>query len=273
MIAIKRTVTSGFFIGELALRANLLIIFIGSYLLTNRVLEPVKDGVLILALYCLIDIWLISVVAKRYENSNIARDYNELSCYGLIVHLIAIPGYIYGIPSQYHNYTMQILMCAYAVRLLYFGKEKDGDFGGLPTFGLFAIVQKNLRARSKTALSALMFLCSALPIWYIIAKGDDNFIIGSVIAGMTYAFVIPNCINNVVLSLVLAVVATVNLIKLLPPLPVPKPMTVKLSCTGTNIKLSQGGSLLNGIHYEITGGKGIDSPDELKCVVTPSDAK
>lgn len=264
MDSVKRTITSELFFAELVTRVNVVIISVGAYLLTNQVLSSLTDGVLILICYSSIEIWLISVIAKRYKDSNFARDYNELNVYSLIMHLIAIPGYIYGVPSEYHNGAIQIIMWAHAVRLCYFGREANGDFGGLPTFGLFAIIQRNLASKSKLALFIILFLLGSIPVWYVVTRGGENIVIATIILGMTYAFVVPNRINNIVLALVLSVFAMMHLIMLLPARTVPKIVAVQITCTGAGIAITQSGSRY-GREYAITG----DIDADLKCTESP----
>jgi hypothetical protein len=172
--------------------------------LTRIVISPLKNAGLMLVLYSLIEIVSIIIILRFCGPRNIGRDINEFNMYALLLHIITIPTYYYtDIPAEYHSNGIWALFIASLVRLSYFGKiDESGDYKGLPAFGLFAKVQKLYSAHVKKDRRAfqhwpdILFFGSALPLWFIMWKTNDQSITITVIGLMLFIYFITDSIKQ-----------------------------------------------------------------------------
>lgn len=204
MNSIKSTIFSSPIFEELKIRLNIGVFMILGWPLTRIVSLPLKNAGLMLVLYSLIEIVSIIIILRFCGQRNIGRDINELNVYALLLHIITIPTYYYtNIPVEYHRNGIWALLIAALVRLSYFGKlDENGDYKGLPAFGLFAKVQQLYSAHIKKDRHAfqhwpdILFFGSALPLWFIIWKTNDQSITITAIGLMLFIYFITDSIKQ-----------------------------------------------------------------------------
>lgn len=162
------------------------------------ILHPITDGFLYLIILCLFAVPEMVVTVLLFGNRNITRDINELNFYGLIIHLIALPLYRYGIPSVYHNMAIYGIICLIVARLLWIDpRTADGDFRGLPVFGYLGCARRWLESRQRMKTdelypywAAVLFFGSVVPIWLIMLRTNDQMVTFATAALMVFIFFI-----------------------------------------------------------------------------------
>jgi hypothetical protein len=152
-------------------------------LLGNTLLAPVKDGVLYATLAALLELFTIQAMRGLFGNTPLVRDANELNFYSFLTHLLAIPLFLYGVPSAWHNNALYGMIIFYVVRLLYFGeRQADGEFTGWAKFGALAwttfFIEKAANTVTKQrvffAVRILITLATIVPLWVITAQTNDQ---------------------------------------------------------------------------------------------------
>jgi hypothetical protein len=166
------------------------------------IVRPNTEGHIYLILLCLFEVPVMVIIALASGNNNITRDLNELNFYGLICHLIYLPFYFQGVPSVYHNTAIKILLVVFAIRLCYFGpRTADGDFKGLPIYGLLGYTRQWLAARraamdtSFQHWAAVLFFGSAVPLWLFMLYFNDLRVTASIAGLMVFIFFISNYLH------------------------------------------------------------------------------
>lgn len=164
--------------------------------LTAFLFKPIEDGGTKLILVSLIEVAMIIIMDLRFGRSNISKDVNEFNFYGLLTHLLYLPLFYANVSPIYHNGLINIMLCLVAIRLLYFGpRTQNGDFAGLPTFGLLGHVQSLLAKSNNHAINkltasmpALLFFGAMVPLGIIIARTSDLVIAINVIGMIFFIF-------------------------------------------------------------------------------------
>lgn len=173
--------------------------------LTGIILSPVSDGDVQLLLLTLSEIPVMVVLALLFGKRNVTQDIIEFNFYGMIAHAIAIPAYLYGIESTYHNNAIKILWCLTIIRLIYIGpKNPQGtDFKGLPVFGVVGHVRQWVEEsqQSKANLAFqysahVLFFGAALPLWFIMIRSNDLFVSSTIVVLMLFVFFMANHWHN-----------------------------------------------------------------------------
>jgi hypothetical protein len=168
---------------EVIYRVQIAIFMVLCLLLSNTVLEPVKNGVVYFTLSALLELFLIQAMFGLFNNTSLVRDANELIFYSSIIHLIAIPLYLNGVQSDWHNNAINGLLVLYLVRLFYFGeKTADGEYTGWAKFGALGWANHFIKkfANTATRQRALIFsrilitIATIVPLWAITAQTSDN---------------------------------------------------------------------------------------------------
>jgi hypothetical protein len=153
-------------------------------LLGNTLLAPAKaDGVLYFSLAALWELFTIQAMRGLFGNTPLVRDANELNFYGFLLHLIAIPLFLYGVQSDWHNNAIYGMIIFYVARLLYFGERRaDGEFTGWAKFGALAWAGYFLEKAANTvtkkrvffAARILITIATIVPLWVITARTNDQ---------------------------------------------------------------------------------------------------
>ncbi len=172
-------------IPEEILNRVLIALFWGiALLLGNTLLAPAKaSGVLYFSLAALLELFTIQAMRGLFGNTPLVRDATELNFYGFLIHLIAIPFFLYGVQSDWHNNAIYGMIIFYVVRLLYFGERRaDGEFTGWAKFGALAwasyFVEKAANTLTKQrvffAVRIIITLATVIPLWVITARTHDQ---------------------------------------------------------------------------------------------------
>lgn len=147
------------------------------------VAAPIKDGGLYLMVACLIEIASVAIVAKIGQGKRVAKDINLLNILAFLVHLIAIPGFYFGVNSDYHNNTIWVIFYVGIARLCYFGKTNLDKLDRLfdYTIGKIAFLRQHY--------ATCLFYGAGLPLGFIILKTNDISIGITAIAAMAFIFI------------------------------------------------------------------------------------
>ena len=164
----------------------------------NFIAGPVQHGHMQLILLSLFEITAIVITAMLFGNKSIARDINELNTYALLAHLVYLAVYFLDVNYIYHTIAIRVLGCLGIARLMYFGpRTADGDFKGLPTFGLLGHARLWWQARTPehTAridawLPNILFFGSAIPMWVIMVRTHDVLVTTVLAVLMSFIFFI-----------------------------------------------------------------------------------
>jgi hypothetical protein len=180
---------------ELYKRGQIALFMYLCFKLSAVILKPVAHGDEKLVMLILSETATMVILGLFAGRAQIGRDINEFNCYALLTHLLALPAFYLGVPSVYHNETINILLVLVAARLIYFGpRTADGDFAGLPVFGLLGHLQAMLATRQSSSgqllrhLPTVLFFGSSLPLWLIIARTNDPVIATTAIGLMAFIF-------------------------------------------------------------------------------------
>lgn len=195
------------FIEEIKIRGMMVIfmflVFRLNSILAQLISQPGTNGPLQLLIYSLLDLVSVIFLSLLFKNKRISRDLNELNFYSMLIHLIYIPFYFYGVRAIYHNTAINILLVAVAIRLVYFGKRtSDGDYQGLPVFGLLGLLRMWYSAGSMTLkikfahLPSILFFGCAAPLWFIAYTSNDLQVALTVAGLMVFVFFIANQIHK-----------------------------------------------------------------------------
>ncbi len=185
---------------ELKSRLLLIFIFVLSSRLGDIISQPITDGVMYFIVASLLEVSIIIVTFRMFGDKSICRDINELNFYALLAHLIAIPFYLNSVPSKYHNWALDGVVYLGVARMLYFGpRTQDGDFKGLPNFGLLSFLrqkyvywQLNHLRSNLNIIPTICFFASAIPLWLITFRTNDPSISVSVCVAMIFVFMLAN---------------------------------------------------------------------------------
>ncbi len=118
-----------------------------------------------------------------FGNTPLVQDANELNFYSFLLHLIAIPLFLYGVQSDWHNNAINGMNIFYLVRLLYFGERRaDGEFTGWAKFDALAwagyFIEKAANTLTKQrvffAVRIIITLATVIPLWVITARTHDQ---------------------------------------------------------------------------------------------------
>ena len=124
------------------------------------IIAPVAQGNIQLVLIILFEIPAIVITARAFGNNNVTRDINEINTYAVLFHLLYLPFYFQGVPAIYHNMAIKGLLGLIALRLLYVGpRTADGDFQGMPVFGLLGHARQYLETWQKNHPGQLFQYC------------------------------------------------------------------------------------------------------------------
>ena len=168
---------------ELVYRVMIAIFWCMCMLLSNTVLTSVTNGVVYCVLAALFELFTIQAMRGLFGDTPLIRDANELNFYGFLIHLIAIPLYLYGVPSDWHNNAINAMIGLYLIRLFYFGERlADGEFTGWAKFGAlgwanhFIMKFSDTAARKKALLVVrlLLTIATVVPLWVITVQNNDN---------------------------------------------------------------------------------------------------
>ena len=174
------------------------------FILAKVVLSPIDDGDVKLIMTGLIEIAMMVILAIFSGRSSIVRDMNELNCYALLTHLVYLPAFYLNVMPTFHNNAINFILFLVVARLIYFGpRTANGDFKGLPVFGLLGHVQAIIDEKRNSKLGRLfnhlpsmLFFGSSIPIWIVIARSNDLVITSSIIGLMLFIFAMAQRIHN-----------------------------------------------------------------------------
>lgn len=174
------------------------------FILAKKVLKPIDDGDVKLIMTGLIEIAMMVILAIFSGRSGIVRDMNELNCYALLTHLTYLPAFYLDVMPTFHNNAINLILFLVIARLIYFGPRTDnGDFKGLPVFGLLGHIQSIIDEKRNSKLGrffnhlpSVLFFGSSIPIWIIIARSNDLIITSSIIGLMLFIFAMAQRIHN-----------------------------------------------------------------------------
>jgi uncharacterized coiled-coil protein SlyX len=115
-----------------------------------------------------------------------------------LAHLVYLAVYFLDIHYIYHTIAIRTLGCIAIARLLYFGpRTAEGDFKGLPTFGLLGHARLWWQARTPAHdaridayLPNLLFFGSAIPLWVIMVRSHDLLVTMILAVLMSFIFFI-----------------------------------------------------------------------------------
>ena len=168
---------------EIAYRLQIAIFWGLCVLLSNTLLAPVTDGVVYFGLSALWELFTIQAMLGLFGNTPLIRDANELNFYAFVIHLIAIPLYLNGVQSDWHNNVLTGLVAFYAIRLFYFGERRaDGEFTGWAKFGALGwacyfvgnLANTAGRKRALFFSKIIITIATITPLWFITAQTNDN---------------------------------------------------------------------------------------------------
>ena len=168
---------------EIVYRVQIAIFWCLCMLLSNTILHPASIGVGYFILGALFELFTIQAMRGLFGNTPLIRDANELNFYGVLIHLAAIPFYLYGISSSYHNNAINGLIVFYLLRLFYFGERRaDGEFTGWVKFGALswacyfigkAATTVNAK-RTVVAVKIGITIATVIPMWIITVQNNDE---------------------------------------------------------------------------------------------------
>jgi hypothetical protein len=172
--------------------------FFLSWACTNFVLRPVPEGHIQLVLVTLLEISVMVITALLFGDRRVVRDINELNAYALLFHLAYLAFYFFGLDPVYHNTACEVLLCLAVARFLYFGpRTADGDFQGMPVFGLLGHARQWWQARQHGRaerfdawLPSILFFGSAVPLWGIMICVHDLLVTTVLAVLMSFIFFI-----------------------------------------------------------------------------------
>lgn len=188
-------------IEEIACRLMIGAFLFLSWKLTQIILQSISDGDVKLVLLTLSEIPVMVVMVLLFGKRNVTQDVIELNFYALLIHIIAIPIYMAGIESTYHNNAIIVLWGMTIIRLLYVGPQTAGadDFKGMPIFGILGHVRQWLDETPHSSENFLyqysahfLFFGSAFPLWFIVIRSNDSFVTSTIVTLMIFVFFIAN---------------------------------------------------------------------------------
>lgn len=185
------------------------LFFFLCYKCGNVFIDPLDDGSVQLVLASLFEITIMVVTALMFGDKSVTRDINEINAYALLFHLLYLPFFFKGIPAIYHNSAINILLGVIAVRLVYFGpRSADGDFKGLPVFGLLGHVRVWWQAQPALQthtlnryLPEILFFGAAIPLWAIMVRVNDLSVTVTIAVLMSFIFFIAKQLQARMLAL------------------------------------------------------------------------
>lgn len=179
------------FINECKTRLKIGFFMILVWQLSLIIYPPSMSIYLMMVIAVLIDTASISIISKFATNKNVSRDINEINLYAIILHIFVVVTYYCGIKSDYHNYGIWFLFGLTILRLFYFGKKTEsGDYGGFPQLGLLEYIQKRISTKNplNKYQSEILFFGSAIPLWFIMWRTNEQSITITVIGLMLFIY-------------------------------------------------------------------------------------
>ena len=176
---------------ELKCRIKIGLFMLLVFQLSLVIYPPIHNVALMMALAILVDTSSIAIIAKFAKDKSVAKDINEFNLYGIILHILGIIAYYSGISSDYHNNGIWFLFALTIFRLFYFGKKsQDGDYQGLPQLGVLEYLQRKLSSLKifSKYQSEILFFGSAIPLWFIMWRTNDQSITITVIGLMLFIY-------------------------------------------------------------------------------------
>jgi hypothetical protein len=203
---------------EVFLRVVMGGFFFLCWVCSNVIIAPVDSGAVQLTLLVFLEVTVIVVTALLFGDKNVVRDINEFNTYALMAHLLYLPFFFAGVLAVYHNTAINVLLCLAAVRLLYFGPcTADGDFKGLPIFGLLGHVRVWWQAQPALQthtlnqyLPEILFFGAAIPLWAIMVRVNDLSVTVTIAVLMSFIFFIAKQLQARMLALQAANAAAIK---------------------------------------------------------------
>jgi hypothetical protein len=161
---------------EIVYRVQIAIFWYLCMLLGNTILHPVTDGVLYFLVSALCELFTIQAMLGLFGDTPLIRDANELNFYGFLLHLGAIPLYLNGVSSAYHNNAIDGMILLYLLRIFYFGeKRNNGEYKGWTTFGALGFTYQLIMKYGNGPITkhfvfigkAVITLGTIIPLWLI----------------------------------------------------------------------------------------------------------
>lgn len=168
---------------EIIYRVQIALFWYLCMLLTNTILHPVTDGVLYFTVGALFELFTIQAMRGLFGDTPLIRDANELNFYACLIHLAAIPVYLSGISSSYHNNALNGMILLYLIRLFYFAENQSThEYKGWKTFGAlgfgYRLVMKHGNGPVTRHLvyvgKAVITLGTVIPLWLITIQTNDQ---------------------------------------------------------------------------------------------------
>ena len=95
---------------EVGYRAAIAIFWCLCLLLGNTILQPIQNGVLYFTVTALVELFTIQAMRGLFGDTPLIRDASELNFYAFLIHLGAIPLYLNGVDSSYHNNAINAIL-------------------------------------------------------------------------------------------------------------------------------------------------------------------
>lgn len=168
---------------EVGCRVAIAIFWCLCLLLSYTILKPIQNGTLYLVVTALIELFTIQAMRGLFGDAPLIRDANELNFYGFLIHLGAIPLYLNGVDSSYHNNAINAMIALYLLRLCYFGaKRPDGEYGGWAKFGALGCIYQLISKYGNNPLGqqlvfigkTIIVLGTIIPLWLITIQTNDQ---------------------------------------------------------------------------------------------------
>jgi hypothetical protein len=161
---------------EIVYRVQIAMFWYLCLLFGNTILHPVTDGVLYATVSALFELFIIQAMLGLFGDTPLVRDANELNFYAFLIHLAAIPMFLFGVPSSYHNNAINGMVLFYLIRIFYFGEKRDdGEYKGWTTFGALGVAYRIIMKHGNGPITkhfvfvgkAVITLGTIIPLWLI----------------------------------------------------------------------------------------------------------
>jgi hypothetical protein len=192
---INRSVLSS----EIKVRMKIAIFMVLLFQFTNEIQPTNQSALLFYAFYALLEISSMVVVYRFSGNSAVGKDINEINLYALLIHIFRIPVYFFTeLPMEIFKYSIWTLLILSILRLLYFKKSPNGDYQGIKLFFILESIRNKFTSKkgSFNYWSELLFFGSAIPLWFIIYKTNDQSVTITVVGLMLFIYVISDAIKT-----------------------------------------------------------------------------
>ncbi len=168
---------------EVIYRIQIALFWYLCILLGNTVLRPVTDGVLYLIVSALFELFTIQAMRGLFGDTPLIRDANEINFYAFLIHLAAIPFYLSGVSSSYHNNALTFIILLYLIRLFYFSENQaTHEYKGWKTFGALGFAYRLVMKHGNGPITshlvyigkAVIALGTVIPLWLITTQTNDQ---------------------------------------------------------------------------------------------------